>query len=57
MLVRAKKDMFIDSSFRAKGEEFDYSGPKNTNVEPVEEAGEPAEVQSGKRARRNENAE
>ena len=35
MIVKATKDCFVDSTYRRDGEEFDYKGPKNTNLEPV----------------------
>ena len=31
--VKAKVTCFIDNSLRNEGDEFEYNGPKNTNVE------------------------
>jgi hypothetical protein len=44
--VRAVRECYTDQ-VRAEGEEFEYSGPDNANLEPVDEAespqkGEPA---------------
>lgn len=37
MEVRAIRDCFVDGSFRHEDEKFDYSGPKNSNLEPVKQ--------------------
>lgn len=37
MLVRALKDCFPDGTFRKKGEQFEYKGPKNENLEAAKE--------------------
>lgn len=31
--VRAKVPCFVDNGFRREGDVFDYTGPKNTNLE------------------------
>lgn len=35
MKVRALRDCYVDNNYRVENEEFDYSGPKNTNVVSV----------------------
>jgi hypothetical protein len=35
MLVEAQETCFIDNGRRVKGERFEYSGPPNPNVFPV----------------------
>lgn len=37
MLVRALRDCFV-GSYHGAGEEFEYDGPKNENLEPVKTA-------------------
>ena len=32
---RAKVLCYVDNSIRNVGDEFEYNGPKNTNLEPV----------------------
>lgn len=39
--VRAKVDCFVDNGFRKENDVFDYTGPKNTNLEYL--SGAPAE--------------
>ncbi len=38
MRVKAQRDCYVDNTYRVEGEEFDYSGPKNTNLVPTKKA-------------------
>lgn len=38
--VRAKKLCFVDNGLRQEGEQFEYNGPKNTNLEYLDGAPE-----------------
>lgn len=35
MEVKAIRNCFVDGTLRHEGERFEYSGPKNKNLEPV----------------------
>ena len=35
MQVRALKKCFVDNALREEGDVFNYNGPRNTNVEPI----------------------
>ena len=36
MQVRVLKKCFVDNALREEGDVFNYTGPKNTNVEPID---------------------
>jgi hypothetical protein len=38
MLVKALRKCFVGGNFRVADEQFDYTGPKNTNLAPVKAA-------------------
>ena len=50
MQVRATVDCFVDGTFRYKGEQFEYTGAKNENLEQVK-----AEKTSSSRLPESEN--
>lgn len=41
MEVKAVVDCYVDNTYRVKGERFDYSGPKNENLQPVKPGEKP----------------
>lgn len=45
MQVKALRDCFV-GDYRKEGEQFEYNGPKNENLEPVK-AKKPEEAKSG----------
>jgi hypothetical protein len=46
MIVKALVDCFVDGGYRKKGEEFDYRGPKNDNLQTAKRAKADAEEQA-----------
>lgn len=36
MQVKAVNTCFVDGTYREAGEQFEYTGPKNDNLEPVQ---------------------
>lgn len=48
MRVRAKDKVFVDNVFHGEGDEFEYNGPENPHIEPLDKEAAAAWAKSAK---------